>query len=340
MRGQRPTFGDREAQGQRRAVQAAVLRRRRLAVMQPPERVASLSRSPIPDTTPPKLFGDDPDRETRAAIYERLFGTTGSLTALPPGEYYRSPTPPPTAAVPWQDQAETPLPLKVSEETAYHRGWREPPNLPPSDLDTAGASWSDTRATFAGEGAFSADATVVSPPEPVAGILAASVEPLGLSRMRIETDYTNLLLLAISLEKMARDEIARLSSERPNDPSTIESNKKQSDLLYILAEAFAKFAAALEEYSKRPQPLLAGKAKEVVNWAGTQLQAWWEANAVEGRDLLVRLPVIDASLALFGLAVVDMHFATPLVGALVGGPKAIAAIKAALPTGGLGKKAK
>ena len=117
------------------------------------------------------------------------------------------------------------------------------------------------------------------------------------------------------------------------------ATRKISYLLYILAEAFAKFAAALEEYSKRPQPLLAGKAKEVVNWAGTQLQAWWEANAVEGRDSLVRLPVIGASLAVFGLAGADMHFATPLVGALVGGPKAIAAIKAAMPTGGLGKKA-
>jgi hypothetical protein len=37
MRGRRPTFGNRDAQGQQRAVQVAVLRRRRLAVMQPPE---------------------------------------------------------------------------------------------------------------------------------------------------------------------------------------------------------------------------------------------------------------------------------------------------------------
>jgi hypothetical protein len=72
---------------------------------------------------------------------------------------------------PWQDQADTPLPLKVSEEqeTAYHRGWREPPNLPPSDLDTAAASQPDPSATFAGEGAFSADAKVVRPSEPDAG---------------------------------------------------------------------------------------------------------------------------------------------------------------------------
>jgi chemotaxis response regulator CheB len=54
------------------------------------------------------------------------------------------------------------------------------------------------------------------------------------------------------------------------------------------------------------------------------------------RGLLVRLPVIGTSLAALGLAGADMHFVTPLVGALVGGPKAIVAIKAAMPKG-LGK---
>jgi hypothetical protein len=186
----------------------------------------------------------------------------------------------------------------------------------PSDSATT-----DLSASLAGEGGFNAEA-----------IARRSITH---SLPRIETDYTYLLCLAISLEKMARDEIARLSVA--NDPDTIEHNKKQIDLLSILADGFAKIAAALQEYGKDPQPLLAGKAKEVVNWAGTQLQVWWEANAVEGRELLVRLPVIGASLAAFGLAGADMHFATPLVGALVGGPKWIAAFKAAMPTGGLGK---
>jgi hypothetical protein len=99
-----------------------------------------------------------------------------------------------------------------------------PPTMPPSAGDIAGAASPDPSANFAGGGAFHADTTVVSPPQPVAGILAASVEPLGMSR--IETDYANLLSFAMSLEKMARDEIARLSNERPNDPYTIESDKK------------------------------------------------------------------------------------------------------------------
>jgi hypothetical protein len=165
------------------------------------------------------------------------------------------------------------------------------------------------------------------PPEPDPDTLAASVEPLGMSR--IETDCAYLLFLAISFEKMARDEIARLSSERPNDPHTIESNKRQSDLLSILADGFAKLAAALEEYSKRPQPLLAGKAKKIADEVGAQLKAWWEANAADARDWCIRLPIFTASIGALGLVGADMHFATPMVGVLVGGQKVITAIKVA-----------
>ena len=196
----------------------------------------------------------------------------------------------------------------------------------PLGVDLAVAS-PDPSATFAGGGAFHADTTVVSPPEPVARILAASVEPLGMSR--IEADYANLLSLAMSLEKMARDEIARLSNERPNDPYTIESNKKQSDLLSILADGFAKLAAALVEYSKQPQPFFAGKAKEVVDEVAAQFNAWWKANGAQMIDWGIRLPVIIASTGLLGWAGANMTVATTAVSALVGGPKVITAIKVA-----------
>jgi hypothetical protein len=84
-------------------------------------------------------------------------------------------------------------------------------------------------------------AGVQSTIEPVTLSATARTGPITQrSRSRIETDYADLLSLAISLEKMARDEIARLSSERPNDPFTIESNSKQSDVLAILADGFAK----------------------------------------------------------------------------------------------------
>ena len=73
--------------------------------------------------------------------------TDGSET-LPPGRrFFSSGVQPPQ---PWQDQADTPLPLKVSEEQEppITAGGESPPNLPPSDGDTAGASQPDPSATF------------------------------------------------------------------------------------------------------------------------------------------------------------------------------------------------
>jgi hypothetical protein len=87
----------------------------------------------------------------------------------------------------------------------------------------------------AGVASFAAQATLSA---------AATTGPIT-HRSRIETDYVNLLFLAISLEKMAREEMARLSSERPNDAYIIESNRKQIDLLNILADGFAKIEACL-----------------------------------------------------------------------------------------------
>jgi hypothetical protein len=208
---------------------------------------------------------------------------------------------------------DTPTTASALTEPAAGQWQKEqgPPTMPPSAGDTAGAASPDPSANFAGGGAFHADTTVVSPPEPVAGVLAASVEPLGMSR--IETDYANLLFLAISLEKIARDEIARLSNERPNDPYTIKSNKKQSDLLSILADGFAKLAAALVEYSKQPQPFFAGKAKEIVDEVAAQFNAWWKANGAQAIDWGIRLPVIIASTGLLGWAGANMTVATTAV---------------------------
>src|SRR5689334_16061499 len=107
-------------------------------------------------------------------------------------------------------------------------------------------------------------------------------------RSRLETDYSHLLLLAISLEILSRGEIAKLSSERPNDPQTMENNKKQCDLLSILADGFARLSAALVEYSERSQPLLLGEAKQIADEVGAQLKVWWKANAAEATDWCIR----------------------------------------------------
>ena len=198
-----------------------------------------------------------------------------------------------------------------------------PPIVPTGGGDTAGASPPDPSATFAGGGAFHADATVVPPEPPNAGPVTQRAPS------RIEADYINLLCLAISLERMARDEIGRLSGERPNDPHTIENNKKQCDLLSILADGFSRLAAALMEYSEGPQPLLAGKAKKIADDLSAQFEVWWKNNAGEAIDWAVRIPILTASIAALGWTGANMTFATAAVSGLIGGPNAIAAIKAA-----------
>ena len=184
---------------------------------------------------------------------------------------------------------------------------QEPPTQPQPVMLSGSAA-------FAGAGSFAAQSTLSA---------AATTDPVT-RRSRIETDYPNLLLLAISLEKMAWDEIDRLS--RANDPDTIESNKNQIDLLTILADGFAKIAAALEAYSRDPQPFFAGKAKEIVDLVGDQLRAWWEANEAEARDWCIRLPVLTMSIGALGAAGANMTIATAAASALVGGQKVISAI--------------
>jgi hypothetical protein len=144
-------------------------------------------------------------------------------------------------------------------------------------LDETRISSPEPRETLVDRDAFSAEATVRSAVNNSG--TGGSLPLRGTSS--IESDYSNLLALAISLEKMARDEIERISSEHPNDPLTIENNTKQRDLLSILAEGFSRLAAALREYSERPQPLLAGKAKEIADEMGAQFEVWWKKNAGE-----------------------------------------------------------
>jgi hypothetical protein len=273
--------------------------------------------------------------------------------AIIPGPSDQSATPQPTAAVPlgWETDGSETLPpgrrffssgvqtppAATSTRTEPAAGqWQgeqalptatasgAPPTVPPSAGDAPGASPPDPSATLGGAGAFHADAKVVRPEPPNAGPVTQRAPS------RIEADYINLFCLAISLERMARNEIDRLSGERPNDPHTIEDNKKRCDLLSILADGFSRIAAALAEYSERPQPLLRGKAKQIADEVGAQLKAWWKINAAEATDWCIRLPILSASLGALGLVGADMSFATPVVGVLIGGQKAATVIKATI----------
>jgi hypothetical protein len=109
---------------------------------------------------------------------------------------------------------------------------QEPPVQPQPVLSAGGPLGAAPLGATAlgGAGSFGAEATAHSQPP-------ARPQPVVLAALsRIETDYANLLLLARSLEKLARDEIERLSGVRPNDPRAIQENQRQRDLLSILAD--------------------------------------------------------------------------------------------------------
>jgi hypothetical protein len=129
-----------------------------------------------------------------------------------------------------------------------------------------------------------------------------------------------LLQLTRLYERLARDAIEELDGARPNEPESIERNARQRELLTMLADGFARIAAALEALASDPnQPVLLGKAAEIVQEVSEQLAKWWNDNAQEAIGWAIKIPVFVASLPLLGWAGADMTYATIAMGAMVGG---------------------
>lgn len=91
---------------------------------------------------------------------------------------------------------------------------------------------------------------------------------------RIRKDHDELLAIALSLYQMAKDEIAKLDAERPNDIKAIERNLKQLELLQIFAGGFERIAQALSDLSDSPnEPILLGRAGEVVTSVSNEIES-------------------------------------------------------------------
>jgi hypothetical protein len=145
---------------------------------------------------------------------------------------------------------------------------------------------------------------------------------------RLKQDHDELLRLAVSLERMARDEIDRLCSERPNDPAAIRKNEMQRELLLVLAEGFNQIASALSALHEQPnQSILLRRAREVIATVGIDVTRWWERNGAEAVDWGMRLPVFVAGVAGLGWAGANMSVGTAAVAAIVGGSKVASVIK-------------
>jgi len=141
---------------------------------------------------------------------------------------------------------------------------------------------------------------------------------------RIEQDRDELSVLASTLSKLALDEIKKLEDELPNDPSTIERNRKHRELLQIFADGFARIADALAALgTKQPEPGLVSKAIDVVKSVGTEVNDWFAKNGSEAVDWGVRISFLTAGIAALGWAGADMRIATTVISTIVGGKKVI-----------------
>lgn len=149
-----------------------------------------------------------------------------------------------------------------------------------------------------------------------------------LADRHIEKNCAELLTLALSLVQLARDEIEELDRERPNDPIVCERNQGQRELLLTFADGFDRIASALRDLLPNPsEPLLLGKAREVVNSIGQEINIWWTKNAHEAVDWCMRIPALGIGVGVLGLAGADMTVATSAIVALVGGPKVIDVVR-------------
>jgi hypothetical protein len=128
---------------------------------------------------------------------------------------------------------------------------------------------------------------------------AASDRPFG--NLLIERERSQLLLMAASLARMARNEIEGLDGERPNDPSSISRIRKQLEILEIFANGFEQIADALGALDANPtEPFLLGKASKIVSDVGNQINNWWKTNGPEAVDWGMRIPFFVAGVSMLG----------------------------------------
>ena len=145
---------------------------------------------------------------------------------------------------------------------------------------------------------------------------------------RLQSDHAELRSLALSLSRMASEEILKLDAERPNDFDAIAINRRQRELLEIFANGFDRIAQALAALAPAPdEPILLGKANEIVKDVGARVDAWWAQNGSEAVDWTVRIPVFVGGVAALGWAGANMTVGTTAVAALVGGAKVFDVIK-------------
>jgi hypothetical protein len=147
--------------------------------------------------------------------------------------------------------------------------------------------------------------------------------------VNIRKNSDQLLAQAAFLAQLARSEIEKLDSTPKNDPSSIDEQNRQRELLLTFAEGFEQIADALAEYStNRADRRLLRKATKTVDRIAAEAVALWEMNAAYSVATAVQIPAIGLgyiTLASFGM---PSTCAAMISAAMIGGDKIGAIVKA------------
>jgi hypothetical protein len=284
---------------------------------------------------PPPFRGNQPQFAQQAAARKRRRQSAATLVASAPaeGSVIVPQEQPPQSHV-WPGAGglpSTPLGAAVRENSQAQPSPPKAPDPPTHAVSVDAGMGMEFGATTKSEATAPAEAAPIS--------IELSARSAGLSAGRgfltpepgdaehagaadaqlISQHCPHLLALAVSLEQLACAEIERIDNERPNDPAIIERNSRQREVLSILADGFAEIAAALRPLAKDiNQPVLVGKAGEVVNAVAQRFKEWWGKNHELAIGWGARASFLLAGTAALGLTGVDVNFCAGLMGSIVG----------------------
>lgn len=134
----------------------------------------------------------------------------------------------------------------------------------------------------------------------------------------------SVAIMAWGLAHIAREEIAGLDAERPNEPLAVAKNQRLRELLVVFAEGFAKIHAvlnALDVQGPASSPsALSTRVRSAAVKVGKKIDAWFDKHggSVIGSTAQIGLFVAGVSLAKLGGA--QMTIATTAIAAIAGGP--------------------
>lgn len=148
-------------------------------------------------------------------------------------------------------------------------------------------------------------------------------------RMRIARDRESLLLIARNLGEQARSEIKEIEAERPNSVDGIASKERRLGLLAIFRDGSDEIADGLKEIAIDETPSSEGieKSTKAIERLKDEVDKWLELNSGEFVDWGFRVGAFGLGVAFLSLAGANMSVATPVIAALVGGKKAMDALK-------------